>query len=111
TDTQLIRLGGPNFHQIPINQPVCPFHNNQRDGYLKPMSTSLILTCWMRLNSFLKSLYRLHQSVALYLTVMWKTSLQKPSRWPSVRHILYRGLISRMTHYYRHVCSPIPIHS
>ncbi|MCM2981221.1 catalase [Niallia sp. FSL W8-0951] len=32
TDTQLSRLGGPNFHQIPINQPVCPFHNNQRDG-------------------------------------------------------------------------------
>ncbi|GIO21661.1 catalase [Oceanobacillus sp. J11TS1] len=33
TDTQLIRLGGPNFHELPINQPVCPFHNNQRDGY------------------------------------------------------------------------------
>lgn len=33
TDTQLIRLGGPNFHQIPINRPVCPFANNQRDGY------------------------------------------------------------------------------
>ncbi len=32
TDTQLSRLGGPNFHQIPINQPVCPFHNNQRDA-------------------------------------------------------------------------------
>ncbi|MGO4110368.1 catalase [Paenibacillus sp. YAF4_2] len=32
TDTQLSRLGGPNFHQIPINRPVCPFHNNQRDG-------------------------------------------------------------------------------
>ncbi len=32
-DTQLIRLGGPNFHQIPINQPVAPIHNNQRDGY------------------------------------------------------------------------------
>lgn len=32
TDTQLSRLGGPNFHQIPINKPVCPFHNNQRDG-------------------------------------------------------------------------------
>ncbi|WP_419393197.1 catalase [Cytobacillus praedii] len=32
TDTQLSRLGGPNFHQIPINQPVCPFHNNQREG-------------------------------------------------------------------------------
>lgn len=32
TDTQISRLGGPNFHQIPINQPVCPFHNNQRDG-------------------------------------------------------------------------------
>ena len=31
-DTQLSRLGGPNFHQIPINRPVCPFHNNQRDG-------------------------------------------------------------------------------
>nr|WP_107951390.1 catalase [Lysinibacillus parviboronicapiens] len=33
TDTQLIRLGGPNFHEIPINKPTCPFHNNQRDGY------------------------------------------------------------------------------
>jgi catalase len=32
TDTQISRLGGPNFHQIPINKPVCPFHNNQRDG-------------------------------------------------------------------------------
>ena len=32
TDTQLSRLGGPNFHQIPINKPVCPFHNQQRDG-------------------------------------------------------------------------------
>lgn len=33
TDTQLIRLGGPNFHELPINRPVCPFHNNQRDGF------------------------------------------------------------------------------
>ncbi|RSK29680.1 catalase [Bhargavaea beijingensis] len=33
TDTQLIRLGGPNFHEIPINRPVVPFHNNQREGY------------------------------------------------------------------------------
>lgn len=32
TDTQLSRLGGPNFHQIPINKPVCPFHNHQRDA-------------------------------------------------------------------------------
>ncbi len=32
-DTQLIRLGGPNFHQIPVNRPVVPVHNNQRDGY------------------------------------------------------------------------------
>lgn len=32
-DTQLIRLGGPNFHQIPVNSPVVPVHNNQRDGY------------------------------------------------------------------------------
>jgi catalase len=31
-DTQLSRLGGPNFHEIPINRPVCPFGNNQRDG-------------------------------------------------------------------------------
>jgi catalase len=31
-DTQLSRLGGPNFNQIPINQAQCPFHNNQRDG-------------------------------------------------------------------------------
>ena len=32
TDTQLSRLGGPNFNEIPINRPVCPFHNNQRDA-------------------------------------------------------------------------------
>lgn len=32
TDTQISRLGGPNFHQIPINRPVNPVHNNQRDG-------------------------------------------------------------------------------
>ena len=32
TDTQLIRLGGPNFHEIPINRPVAPVHNHQRDG-------------------------------------------------------------------------------
>ncbi|MCD6050441.1 MAG: catalase [Verrucomicrobia bacterium] len=31
-DTQLSRLGGPNFHQIPVNAPRCPFHNQQRDG-------------------------------------------------------------------------------
>jgi catalase len=32
-DTQLIRLGGPNFPQIPVNRPVAPVHTNQRDGY------------------------------------------------------------------------------
>ena len=34
-DTQLIRLGGPNFHEIPINKPVCPMRNFQRDGYMR----------------------------------------------------------------------------
>ncbi|SKC89168.1 Catalase [Burkholderia sp. CF099] len=32
TDTQISRLGGPNFHEIPINRPVSPNINNQRDG-------------------------------------------------------------------------------
>ncbi|MFF7788701.1 catalase [Streptomyces sp. NPDC007991] len=32
-DTQLIRLGGPNFSQLPVNRPVAPVRNNQRDGY------------------------------------------------------------------------------
>jgi catalase len=31
-DTQLTRLGGPNFHEIPINASLVPVHNNQRDG-------------------------------------------------------------------------------
>ena len=31
-DTQLLRLGGPNFHEIPINAPIAQAHNNQRDG-------------------------------------------------------------------------------
>lgn len=34
-DTQLIRLGGPNFHEIPINRPLAPNHNNQRDGFMR----------------------------------------------------------------------------
>jgi catalase len=36
-DTQLSRLGGPNFHQIPVNAPKCPFHNMQRDGMQQMM--------------------------------------------------------------------------
>lgn len=32
-DTQMHRLGGANFNEIPVNKPVCPFHNQQRDGY------------------------------------------------------------------------------
>lgn len=32
TDTQISRLGGPNFHEIPINRSVAPMHNNQRDA-------------------------------------------------------------------------------
>ncbi|MBW4529291.1 MAG: catalase [Aphanothece saxicola GSE-SYN-MK-01-06B] len=31
-DTQITRLGGPNFHQLPINAARCPMHNFQRDG-------------------------------------------------------------------------------
>lgn len=34
-DTQLSRLGGTNFHQIPINRPITPVHNNQRDGHMQ----------------------------------------------------------------------------
>ncbi len=43
-DTQLIRLGGPNFAQLPVNQPIAPVHNDQRDGYgqhrIHPAKTS-----------------------------------------------------------------------
>ncbi|OVE56510.1 catalase [Chryseobacterium mucoviscidosis] len=35
TDTQLSRLGSPNFHEIPINRSVNPVHNNQRDGHMR----------------------------------------------------------------------------
>jgi catalase len=35
TDTQLSRLGSPNFHEIPINRPVAPVHNNQRDAHMR----------------------------------------------------------------------------
>ena len=34
-DTQITRLGGPNFAQIPINAPRCPMHNFQRDGHMQ----------------------------------------------------------------------------
>ena len=34
-DTQMHRLGSANFANLPINRPVCPFHNNQRDGVMQ----------------------------------------------------------------------------
>ncbi|MET3130776.1 catalase [Oxalobacteraceae bacterium GrIS 1.11] len=34
-DTQLSRLGGTNFQQIPVNAPKCPFANHQRDGHMQ----------------------------------------------------------------------------
>ena len=34
-DTQLSRLGSANFHEIPINRPVCPMRNFQRDGHMR----------------------------------------------------------------------------
>jgi catalase len=34
-DTQLSRLGSPNFHQLPVNAPKCPFGNQQRDGHMQ----------------------------------------------------------------------------
>jgi catalase len=34
-DTQLSRLGGPNFTQIPVNAPKCPFANHQRDAHMQ----------------------------------------------------------------------------
>ena len=37
TDTQLKRLGGPNFQEIPINRPIVDVHNNQRDGHMRQM--------------------------------------------------------------------------
>jgi catalase len=34
-DTQLLRHGTPNFHQLPVNAPKCPFGNHQRDGHMQ----------------------------------------------------------------------------
>ncbi len=34
-DTQLTRLGGPNFAELPINRPLAPVHTNQRDGFMR----------------------------------------------------------------------------
>ena len=37
-DTQLKRLGGPNFTHIPVNAPKCPFANFQQDGHMAMMN-------------------------------------------------------------------------
>jgi catalase len=34
-DTQLTRLGGPNFQQIPINRPRAAVNDNERDGFMQ----------------------------------------------------------------------------
>src|ERR1700754_916754 len=41
TDTQLSRLGSPNFHEIPINRSVNTIHNNQRDGHMRQQINKL----------------------------------------------------------------------
>lgn len=33
--TESLRLGGPNFHELPINSSVAPVHNHQRDGFMR----------------------------------------------------------------------------
>lgn len=45
-DTQLIRLGGPNYQEIPINRPVCPVTNNQRDGFSRQTINSGKVNYW-----------------------------------------------------------------
>ncbi len=37
-DTQVKRLGGPNFTHLPINAPKCPFHHFQQDGHMAMMN-------------------------------------------------------------------------
>lgn len=37
-DTQIKRLGGPNFTHLPINAPKCPFHHFQQDGHMAMMN-------------------------------------------------------------------------
>ncbi len=37
-DTQLKRLGSPNFTRIPVNQPRCPVHTFQQDGHMAMMN-------------------------------------------------------------------------
>jgi len=39
-DTQIKRLGGPNFTHIPVNAPKCPFHNFQQDGHMAMVNPS-----------------------------------------------------------------------
>jgi catalase len=39
-DTQVKRLGGPNFTHIPVNAPKCPFHNFQQDGHMAMLNPS-----------------------------------------------------------------------
>lgn len=34
-DAQQHRLGSANYVELPINKPLCPFHNNQRRGYMR----------------------------------------------------------------------------
>jgi len=37
-DTQIKRLGGPNFTHIPVNAPKCPFHHFHQDGHMAMMN-------------------------------------------------------------------------
>lgn len=39
-DTQMNRHGGPNYQQLPINRPLSPVHNNNRDGFMQTIIPS-----------------------------------------------------------------------
>src|SRR3546814_4639076 len=51
-DTQLKRLGGPNFTHLPVNAPRCPFHHFQQDGHMEigraSCRESVVSTCRSR---------------------------------------------------------------
>lgn len=53
-DTQLTRLGGPNFNEIPINRPRCPVLNNERDGLMRQTINPGRINYWPNRHVLLK---------------------------------------------------------
>ncbi len=88
-DTQLKRLGSPNFTHIPINAPKCPFAHFQQDGHMamrNPVGPGQLPAEFVR-----RGTARIARSAASHASPTWKSGPKLRLRAGELRRSLQPG--------------------